>query len=531
METPKELLGRLALADIPKILTLADRNPHSPTYGCFDRNFWHYKIIDFPSGMSQEFVLPLALAWEMDIKGNPYFQKPEIEQWIKAGIRYAAASAHSDGSCDDYFPHEKAMGATAFSLYAVLRACEILNITDPDILEFVASRANFLAGYDESGRLSNHQALVALCLFLAAEMLGDDGLKAAGEKRMQKLLTWQSDEGWFYEYQGCDPGYLTLTLGLMAEIEQRGYYPGLLPALKKAVDFLDHFIHPDGSFGGEYTSRNTYNFFPHGFELLGDKLPKALRIADCFYQGLVSDKGACYADDHIIGHHLWSYLLASRHYQEQRPDMPIPPDGLRHFKQAGLLVDRRQGYTLYVALNKGGACKLFKGSELVLSDTQFSLRLEHKGKMRTAVGHLVDDYQTGVKLDEISITGSLGWAKQAAMTPFKLIALRLIMLLGGRLFPNLVRGLLQKLLIVGKEKAPFSFERAFRFKNGQWKIEDRLSPDQGWDRVKSLGLGVDQTSIYVVMSRTYQAGQLAPWHELGNKIPQGDEPFTLTRKF
>ena len=55
----------LFLADIPddpKILTLQDRNAHSPTYGCFDRNFWHYKIIDFPSGMAAEFVWPLALA-------------------------------------------------------------------------------------------------------------------------------------------------------------------------------------------------------------------------------------------------------------------------------------------------------------------------------------------------------------------------------------------------------------------------------------------------------------------------------------
>ena len=56
----KDLFVREALAQIPKILTLLDRNPHSPTYGCFDRNFWHYKIIYFPSGMSQEFVYPLA---------------------------------------------------------------------------------------------------------------------------------------------------------------------------------------------------------------------------------------------------------------------------------------------------------------------------------------------------------------------------------------------------------------------------------------------------------------------------------------
>lgn len=69
----KDLFAREALAQISKILTLLDRNPHSPTYGCFDRNFWHYKIIDFPSGMSQEFVLPLALAYSTNISENSFF--------------------------------------------------------------------------------------------------------------------------------------------------------------------------------------------------------------------------------------------------------------------------------------------------------------------------------------------------------------------------------------------------------------------------------------------------------------------------
>jgi hypothetical protein len=33
----RNLLAREALTQIPKILTWMDRNPHSPTYGCFDR--------------------------------------------------------------------------------------------------------------------------------------------------------------------------------------------------------------------------------------------------------------------------------------------------------------------------------------------------------------------------------------------------------------------------------------------------------------------------------------------------------------
>jgi hypothetical protein len=99
----KELFAREALRQIPKILTLLDRNSHSPTYGCFDRNFWHYKMVDFPSGMAQEFVWPLALAYSINAPGNVYYQQQSLKRWAEAGILYAARSAHSDGSCDDYF--------------------------------------------------------------------------------------------------------------------------------------------------------------------------------------------------------------------------------------------------------------------------------------------------------------------------------------------------------------------------------------------------------------------------------------------
>src|SRR6187401_1019904 len=96
----RDLLARQALTNIPKILTLLDRNPHSPTFGCFDRNYWHYRILDFPSGMSQEFVWPLALVHQFDLPGNPYYRQPAIRDWVGAGITFAGKAAHHDGSCD-----------------------------------------------------------------------------------------------------------------------------------------------------------------------------------------------------------------------------------------------------------------------------------------------------------------------------------------------------------------------------------------------------------------------------------------------
>ena len=41
-----ESIGALVLPEIPKILTLLDRTAVSPTYGCFDRTYWHYRMID-----------------------------------------------------------------------------------------------------------------------------------------------------------------------------------------------------------------------------------------------------------------------------------------------------------------------------------------------------------------------------------------------------------------------------------------------------------------------------------------------------
>lgn len=191
----KDLFAREALAQIPKILTLLDRNPHSPTYGCFDRNFWHYKIIDFPSGMSQEFVLPLALAYSTAIENNSFYHQPALKQWVEAGIHYAAKSAHADGSCDDYFPFERAGGAAAFSLLACVESYLRLGLDDQTLLRFFTRRADWLAHHQESGRLTNHQALIVLCLERLSRLLQTDRWDKAKAQRLEQVFDWQNAEG------------------------------------------------------------------------------------------------------------------------------------------------------------------------------------------------------------------------------------------------------------------------------------------------------------------------------------------------
>ncbi len=524
-------MARAALAHVPHLLTLLDRNRHSPTYGCFDRNFWHYRIVDFPSGMAQEFALPLALAWETDLENNRWFRHPELRTWAAAGIRYAARSGHRDGSADDYYPYERAAGATAFSLLACLEAYRILNLRDDGLRDFFARRADWLAASREPGALANHDALIALDLLLAGGLMNTGRWEEAAMKRLDRVLSLQDEEGWFREYGGCDPGYQTLTISLLAWIGQMRPLPALQSALVRAVDLASHFVHPDGSYGGEYGSRNTYNFFPHGFELVGRAHPPALAVNDRVLAGVAAGRGATHVDDHIVAHHAWNYLLAWRDYVEPRPAPAPPAPGRAWFPRAGLLVDRRDGWTLIMATGKGGVLKMFRDDRLVLSDTGFSVIRRRGLRTRAAVGHLVDRYETRVTDDAISVRGDLGWAEQRQMRTMGFLVLRLFMLTGGRFFAAAVRRVLQRLLIVGRRRAPFRFERQVRWRDGAWEIEDELRA-RSWRGVRSVMLGCDQTSIYVATSRTYQDGQLSGWTDLSDRVAglRAGEALTLVRR-
>jgi hypothetical protein len=124
--------------------------------------------------------------------------------------------------------------------------------------------------------------------------------------------------------------------------------------------------------------------------------------------------------------------------------------------------------------------------------------------------------------DTIAIRGKLGWAKNKQMTTFRLMLLRALMFTVGRFFPNLIRKLLQKMLITGKTSAPFQFVRVISWKDGGLHVDDELYANS-WAGVSEIGIGAAQTSIYVVMSRTWQAGQLQPWLDLTDRLGEAEK--------
>jgi hypothetical protein len=392
-----------------------------------------------------------------------------------------------------------------------------VNAPEGPWLSLVERRARWLAEHDESGRLANHQALIALGLARAGALLGTDRFEAAGRLRVERVLSWQHPEGWFQEYQGCDLGYLTLTIGALAELERAAPAPGVFEALSRAVALVAELIHPDGTSSGELGSRSTHAFFPHGLELLGARLPNALAINDLARAALAEGRAACHDDDHLLGHHAWSWLLAWKYHVPERPLRLERPEGRRWLPHAGFLIDRRASTELYVSTHKGGSFTLFREGRRVVSDTQLSLEVEEGGARKNAVGHLFAPAEVEVEAHRLDVRGRLGWARRMQMTTWRLLVLRGIMLGPGRFAPNLVRSLLQRLLITGREEAPFRYRRTFRWDGSRWRVRDELIAPT-WASVRSAGIGAHQTSSYVVMSRVFSEAQLEPWLELTEEV-------------
>lgn len=512
------VLRRRAAEDLPKLLTLQDRDPLSPTYGCFDRQYWLYRKVDFPTAMAQEFVLPLAFAWaQPKTLGGPFAQDPAVREWIIAGLRFAAQSAARDGGGDDFFPGESALGACAFALYAGMRAADVIGLRDAEIERYFIKRGRWVAQRKESGRLSNHEALVAVCCLALAERTRDPFFELAFIDRRDRLLSWASPEGWFPEYDGCDLGYLTLTLGFLAEMALTRPNPRIDAAVDAALPVVDAFLQPDGVAGGELNARNTYNFFPHAFELIGRRLSSALALNDRHIAALEAGDAACYADDQIVGHHLWSQLWAARDYVVDRPPSSDPPARMT-LEAAGMTAVRRGGAALFAAPGKGGGLRLFRQGKLVATLGQLSYATDAG---RDATAAQPTDCTVRYDDDGFVAEGRFGWSKRALNTPLRMIVLRALGLSLGRLSPDLLRKALQKMLIVGARPAPGRFKRVVRWEDEALIVEDEWVVEPSAP-IRKAGLSMLTTPRAVVQSRVWHPSQRdGAWADMTDAVREG----------
>ena len=542
-----------ALADIPRLIGAIDRNPFRRTYGCLDRQYWHYRTASFPSEMYQEGVLPLALVFSTKLPGNRWFCNERFGELAVAALRFNARTGRSDGSCDDYYPFERALGAAVFSLQAATRAYVLLGLNDAEIVAWFRRRAEWLIRNGESGRLANHHALAALGLLRVAEITADPRYRQAADARIQHVLGWQDAEGWFEEYGGADPGYQTVTIDCLAKYRQATGDARLDEPLARAAAFARLFLHPDDSYAGPYGSRGTSHFYPHGMELLACDSAAAADLADAFLRSLANGTYARFDDDRMFAHRLGNLIEAYLDWSPARPapDSFQPSAGRGHRKtdfnpleeadgnpiprernefrstvylsHAQILVRRDETDHTVISAARGG---VFKHFTKAATTTDAGLIAEtDSGRIAVSQWH---DRTRPVERIDGDLPGAGGmvvgrplcWCRFETATPLKQALLHAGMWSLGRWCRTLVRRLLQRRLITGRSFAPIRLTRRFEFPAAgaphgpSLRVTDTVELTSPRIRVRRMAFGTDHEAAYVAATGGYQEATLQSWTDL-----------------
>ncbi len=522
---------REALDQIPRLLSLMDRNPFSKTYGCADRTYWLDKAIDFPSAIMQYSVHSLALVYANDFEGNIYYRQPKIKEWILASIKYWSSIQKNDGSYDEFYPNERGWaGPTGFLLYAMLASYELVGEEFPSEMksEFFGTckkAALFLAKYDEHGILANHHAMALLPLYYAAHVLHDDSLLYNFNEKLDFFLGLQSNEGWFLEYDGADLGYLSASISFLTKLlkimEINGTHTEwktkIEASIPPAIAFASHFVYPNGYYGGTMGSRQTLHFYPHGFEVWATKNEHAAAVADWMAEGLANgtlvpprimpDRYVAYR----VNEFLQSFLDAFPRGKIKRGTLPWQGEPFHtYFSHARMVVRKTKSYYAVVNLAKGGVIKAFDlhTNHLLLNDCGIMLT-DTEGMVSTT--QWIDDAYTCTDHENKSqVTGLMHkWANELP-TPLKMMALRsaLITLGSNTDMAYSIKGKIRERIILQNKALPLSFNRKIIWKENEFSVTDEIN-SESYPQSFLNGKKGDEFSIrYVPQSLYFQAQEL-----------------------
>jgi hypothetical protein len=511
----------LILDHVPRVLGLVDREAMSPTAGCCDRTFWAWKFVDFPRSRFQEAACVLAFLYATELEGNTLHGNYKVLGWIRAILRYWTTLQHADGSFDEAYPFERSLAATAFTTFYVSEAVgflgdELEGIARTETLAAIRKAGEWLCRNDEThGFLSNHLAAAAAALEHAHRLTGEARFADRRAYFVDRILERQSGEGWYEEYGGADPGYQTHGSFYLARIAELTDDERLRESLDRATEFLAHCVHPDGSLGGEYASRNTQTYYPAAFEMTAHRSGAAAWIADTLRPSVESAaaaglRGSCpYNLFPLLNNLVFAWRAASDDGPRQVPTEPTSAREMTWFPEAGIARVRGRWYDAWVGASKGGVVKVFhrEKKKLLYSDCGYVGRLD---RVELASSQYLDRSRPiAVEDDRIEVSGAFRRVSRPTMTPWRFTLFRAFMLTLGRA-PGLarrVKNLLVRVLIGDKPPLDVRLRRVIRFEERAVVVEDRL---EGADasRFHELSWEESLTTIHMGSARYFVPAEL-----------------------
>lgn len=485
---------------ILRLINFIDQNPVSKTYGCFDRSFWHYKIEkDFPSAIYQQGVFSLALIYSYKKPDNQFYRKQNLKKLILAGISFWQRIQNQDGSFSEWYPYERSYVATSFTSFAISETTlhlkkEVKDKIKKGILKTLQKSGKYLKNHHDPF-VANHLAS-DLPFFYNLYLLTKKKhyLKTLNDKR-QKLLEMQNKEGWFKEYKGADLGYQTLTIYYLAKYYQKTKDKKIEKVLEKALNFTSYFLHPDGSFGGEYNSRNTKYFLPAGFAILSKSFPKAAEIL-AWWKNYNPNNLPSVSDDRYFCFFFLPNYLETLKFSKKINLKKNKKTFTKHFKNARILIKKTNKYYAVVGYNKNGVIKIFQlkpKPKLIFSDAGYFGKLTNSKVISSQFVNLKSD--TKLKLtkefSQIKLQTKFIFVDTTLARPLKFLFLRSFNCSLGKigLFSNLLSNFLKKTKILKTRFSQTKLIRTIDMKESKIVITDIIYPKDSFSLFTSLSAG------------------------------------------
>lgn len=482
-------------SNIPRLLALFDTNPLSLSYGEGDRFHWAWKLMDFGNGTFQGAANGLARLRMLELLPDKIDPKA-IDQRIAACFIGAKHLCRNNGSMEEAFPYESSFCVTALVAYDLLTSIELqgnlLSEKERDErLRVVAPMIHFLHKADEHHAfISNHLATAAAALYKWHHLTSESGEKR-GWSILNRVLKQQSEEGWYEEYGGADPGYQSLCTYYLADLHRLRPDLNLGPSLSRSIRFLWHFAHPDGSFGGIYGSRHTRLYYPAGIEYLASECPEASKLAAFMRESIANQTtvtlSAMDAPNLVpmFNAYTWAAALRCRESEQkvvgEDLNLPALKESYRaEFPKAGLYI--RSGKTGYTVVNVG------KGGVLLHSDRTTGCVTVNGGVVaRDAKGRhfSTQALRPGIKIEisteRIVVTSPFYAVHHRLPKPWQFVMFRLlnITMMRSLWIGYLIKKLLVKILITGGRPLKSKVQRTIIWGVNGPEITDK------WELAKS----------------------------------------------
>ncbi|MEW6615745.1 MAG: hypothetical protein AB1401_09810 [Thermodesulfobacteriota bacterium] len=483
-----DIYAETAIGQIPRLLSMMDRKEFSLNYGCLDRPYWQYRMIDFPGASFQTAALSLAMAYKNNYPHSVYFNNRRVKKWAIAAIQFLAKIQNADGSFSHFYPNIWSLAVVAFPVYSVSEAYLLLedemdNRTKESLYSMFKKAGDWMVRCDDM-EVTNQMAGAAMALYNIYLITQDNKYLVDSQAKIDRILTTQTPDGYFYEYGGGDIGYSTVTIDYLAKYYQKTGKEYLLEPLERLIEYVSYFFHPNFTSGGEYASRNNEFVIPGGFEILADRIPLAGTIGDFVLNGLkekaIIDSATLDGLYLCVNNH--SYLEAYENYKPRKKTEPIPhyQKGIRYFPFSKTLVINNDAFYSVVGAGKGGTIRIYtrngSQSRLLLDDCGLVGRLSNS----TVVSSQWLDPDYKIDYDEnkrlISIKGNLHRINQASLTSCKLFLSRIVLSVISKL-PSVRRFIYKKLrqiLITKSSSFPVGFKRDIQFYDEKIIIVDHV---------------------------------------------------------